>query len=368
MLNFDTMKIGIIGTRGIPNRYGGFEQFAEFISPLLVQKGHEVTVYNSSLHPQQFSEWKGVSIITQKDPENYLGTMGQFLYDLHCILNSRKQDFDIILQLGYTSSSIWGFLLPAKSKIITNMDGLEWKRSKYSSIVKHFLKLAEKWAVKNSHVLIADSIGIQQYISTTYQKNAVFIAYGAECFEAVDATSVLDFGLNPYQYNLLIARMEPENNIETIIKGHLLADSVKPLVIMGNITNKYGEQLKKKYNASTILFCNAVYDLNLLNHLRYYSSIYFHGHSVGGTNPSLLEAMASGALIAAHDNIFNRSVLGSDGFYFNTAEDVAGLLNPGFEKTRYSTLIQNNTTKIVEDYSWQKIANLLETCFSNALH
>lgn len=362
------MKIGIIGTRGIPNRYGGFEQFTEFIAPMLVQKGHEVTVYNSSLHPQQFSEWKGVRIITKKDPENRIGTAAQFLYDLQCILNCRKQNFDIILQLGYTSSSIWGFLFPRKSKIVTNMDGLEWKRSKYTPVVKRFLKLAEKWAVQQSDVLIADSIGIQQYMSTHYNKRSVFIAYGAEHFEAADAKPVVDFGFQPYEYNLLIARMEPENNIETIIKGHLLSNTKEPLLIIGSTANKFGEQLKKKYNSPYIVFCEAKYDINLLNHLRYYSNIYFHGHSVGGTNPSLLEAMSSGALIAAHENIFNRSILGDDAFYFSTSEDIAALLQSKPQKKLFSTLIQNNSVKIAEDYSWQKIAQLMETCFINALH
>lgn len=362
------MKIGIIGTRGIPNRYGGFEQFAEFIAPMLVQKGHEVTVYNSSLHPQQISEWKGVRIITKKDSENRIGTAAQFLYDLRCILNCRKQNYDIILQLGYTSSSIWSFLYPAKSKIITNMDGLEWKRSKYSPAVKRFLKLAEKWAVKQSDVLIADSIGIQQYISNTYKKDSVFIAYGAELFKAVESKPVLDSGLQPFEYNLLIARMEPENNIETIIEGNINSNTSQPLLIVGNTSNKFGEYLKKKYNSSSLIFFEAVYDLNFLNHLRFYSNIYFHGHSVGGTNPSLLEAMASGSLIAAHENIFNRSVLGDDAFYFKTAKDIADLLNSKPEKKSFSMFIQNNSVKIAEDYSWQKIAQLLETCFINALH
>lgn len=362
------MKIGIIGTRGIPNRYGGFEQFAEFIAPMLVQKGHEVTVYNSSLHPQQISEWKGVRIITKKDSENRIGTAAQFLYDLRCILNCRKQNYDIILQLGYTSSSIWSFLYPAKSKIITNMDGLEWKRSKYSPAVKRFLKLAEKWAVKQSDVLIADSIGIQQYISNTYKKDSVFIAYGAELFKAVESKPVLDFGLQPFEYNLLIARMEPENNIEIIIEGNINSNTSQPLLIVGNTSNKFGEYLKKKYNSSSLIFFEAVYDLNFLNHLRFYSNIYFHGHSVGGTNPSLLEAMASGSLIAAHENIFNRSVLGDDAFYFKTAKDIADLLNSKPEKKSFSMFIQNNSVKIAEDYSWQKIAQLLETCFINALH
>ena len=124
------MKIAIIGTRGIPNNYGGFEQFAEKVSVLLIDKGYEITVYNSSLHPYQGNEWNGVKIIKMYDPENKVGTVGQFIYDLNCILHTRKSNYDIILQLGYTSSSIWNFLFKRKHTIITNMDGIEWKRTK----------------------------------------------------------------------------------------------------------------------------------------------------------------------------------------------------------------------------------------------
>ena len=178
------MKIGIIGTRGIPNYYGGFEQFAEYLSVDLVKAGHEVFVYNSHSHPFQESNWNGVNIIHCNDPEDKMGTAGQFIYDLNCILDSRKRKFDIILQLGYTSSSIWGWLLPSKSIIVTNMDGLEWKRSKYSKPVQKFLQFAEYLGVKFSDHLIADSVGIQSYLKEKYKKDSVYIPYGANVFNS----------------------------------------------------------------------------------------------------------------------------------------------------------------------------------------
>src|SRR5689334_4059993 len=133
------MKIAIIGTRGIPNRYGGFEQITEFLSEGLVKQNHSVYVYNSHTHPYQEKTWKGVHIIHCYDPEHRLGTAGQFIYDLNCILDARKRDFDILLFLGYTSSSVWQIFFPRKSIIVSNMDGLEWKRSKYSRPVQRFL-------------------------------------------------------------------------------------------------------------------------------------------------------------------------------------------------------------------------------------
>ncbi|HJU45869.1 MAG TPA: DUF1972 domain-containing protein, partial [Chitinophagaceae bacterium] len=158
------LRIGILGTRGIPNHYGGFECFAEHLSQGLVQKGHEVFVYNSHNHPNQQRVWNGVNIIHCYDPEYLLGTAGQFIYDLNCILDARKRAFDILLFLGYTSSSIWGILYPGKAKIVYNMDGLEWTRTKYSKPVQRFLRYAEKLAVKYSHYFVADSTYIQDYL------------------------------------------------------------------------------------------------------------------------------------------------------------------------------------------------------------
>ncbi|MDH7463257.1 DUF1972 domain-containing protein [Chitinophagaceae bacterium 26-R-25] len=361
------MRIGIIGTRGIPNRHGGFEQFVESIAPVLVERGHEVFVYNSSLHPYQEKEWKGVKIIHQKDREDKLGSAGQFIYDFNCIVDSRKRNYDVILQLGYTSSSIWSFLFPKKPVLITNMDGLEWKRSKYSPLVRTFLKSAEKWAALHSDYLIADSKGIQTYLWEKYKKQSEFIAYGATTIETPNEAVLTEYNVGRYNYNLLIARMEPENNIEVIIKGHIKAAHKVPLLIVGGLNNQFGKQLKQKYSSPSVIFLGAIYNLDTLNSMRFYSNLYFHGHSVGGTNPSLLEAMSSNALIVANDNIFNRSVLEEDAFYFANENDVATILDMQLKKEDHLQMLQHNREKIIQHYSWTQIANQLEAFFADCL-
>jgi len=360
------VKIGIIGTRGIPNRHGGFEQFAEHIAPALVTRGHQVYVYNSSLHPYTGTTWEGVNILRKFDPENKIGTAGQFIYDLNCILDSRKRNFDVILQLGYTSSSVWTFLYPQKSILITNMDGLEWMRAKYSKPVQNFLRHAEKWAALGSDALIADSKGIQEYLQEKYNKHSEFIAYGATVFDSPDENILEKFKLSKFGYDLVIARMEPENNIESIIRGHLRSASESPLYIIGNHENKFGSYLKSTYEGSGVKFIGAIYDQATLNNLRYFSRFYFHGHSVGGTNPSLLEAMASNALIVAHNNRFNKSVLENDALYFNSADDLADLLIAGQPKQNYTTFIEKNRKKIISRYSWHQITKSLENYLLNA--
>ncbi|WP_452230596.1 DUF1972 domain-containing protein [Lacinutrix sp. MEBiC02404] len=352
------MKVAIIGTRGVPNHHGGFEQFAEFFSVFLAKNNHDVYVYNSHTHPYQESTFKGVNIIHCKDPENVIGTPGQFLYDLNCIRDARKRNFDIVLQLGYTSNSIWYKFLPKKAIIITNMDGLEWKRSKYSKPVQAFLKYAEKLAVNSSDYLISDSIGIQEYIKNTYHKESTYIAYGANNFTKEDSAVLAAYKVTPYKYNMLIARFEPENNLETILDGASLADNEDTFLVVGkHDANEFGEYLKKKYiNHKNIRFIGGVYNLEHLNNLRHFSNLYFHGHSVGGTNPSLLEAMASTTLIIANDNIFNKAILNDDAFYFTTKEEVAKCIET-IKKEDYQFKIINNFKKIEETFNWNKINN-----------
>lgn len=353
------MKIAIIGTRGIPNHYGGFEQCAEYLALGLVKRGFEVVVYNSHNHPYQEKEWNGVQIVHCYDPEDKLGTAGQFIYDLNCILDVRKRNCDVILQLGYTSSSIWGWLMPKKVIVTTNMDGLEWKRTKYSDKVRRFLLYAESLGVKYSNHLISDSIGIQDYLRSKYKKESTYIAYGATLFENSDLNILKNYHLLPHQYDMLIARLEPENSIEIILDGVVKANLSRPFLVIGNHDTWYGNYLKEKFlTHSQIQFIGGIYNMEILNNLRYYSNIYFHGHTVGGTNPSLLEAMASNSLICANDNPFNKYILGADAIYFQDADGVANhLLHVSYNHDKYQLMLTENRKKITDVYDWELITD-----------
>jgi glycosyltransferase involved in cell wall biosynthesis len=321
------LKIAIAGTRGIPNHYGGFEQFAQQISVDLVRMGHAVTVYNVHHHPYIAGEWEGVAIRHCYDPEPILGTAGQFIYDLNCLVDIRRQSFDVLLWLGYTSSSVWWPLYPADTIVITNMDGWEWKRSKYSKPVQWFLRQAEKWAAKHSDVLVADSSVINDYLIKKYNRPVQCISYAASVPGQYDVSVLNRFGICSNQFDLLIARMEPENNIEMMLDAVVAAETDIPLLVIGNTDNTYGNRIRKRYAAWPLIrFLNSIYDPLVLNALRHYARFYFHGHSVGGTNPSLLEAMAAGAVIIAHDNPFNRSVLGADALFAETTAAVSDIL------------------------------------------
>lgn len=362
------MKVGILGTRGIPNYHGGFEQFAEFFSVYLAKQGHDVSVYSSSTHPFQEKSYKNVKIIHCKDPENKIGTVGQFVYDLNCILDSRKRNFDILLQLGYTSNSIWYKFLPKQSIIITNMDGLEWRRSKYSRKVQAFLKVAESLAVKSSNFLISDSIGIQNYLNEKYNVSSKYIAYGADLFLNPNIKYLENYKIKPYKYNMLIARLEPENNIECILDGVVLAKKKDIFIVVGkHDINKFGIYLKDKYREYTnIKFVGGIYDLKVLNNLRYYSNLYFHGHTVGGTNPSLLEAMSSNTLIIAHKNDFNMSILGSNAYYFENKNDVKKVIE-SLSKHENIDKAKACSDEIKKKFNWEIINNQYLNFFKNVM-
>ncbi len=361
------MKVGILGTRGIPNNYGGFEQFAEYFSCRLAAAGVEVWVYNSHNHPYRQDKWNGVHIVHCFDPEYIIGPAGPFIYDLNCILDSRKRHFDIILQLGYASASVWHRFLPTGVKIVTNVDGLEWSRSKYGRMLKSFIRKAEHLAVFSSDLIVADSPQIDEYFHRTHGIDSCYIPYGAEILDKPDETALHAFNVLPGSYYLAISRIQPDNNTEAIMKGFLESGSDRHLLLVGSMNNQYGKELIRRYPSEKIRFLGTIFDINLLNQLRYYSRLYFHGHSSGGTNPSLLEAMASRALICAHDNRFNRMILGPDAFYFSNEHDIAGHILADPSKGEHAHFLSNNVKKIVDTYQWDKITDSYIEAFKTVL-
>ena len=363
----DKLKIGIIGTRGIPNRYGGFEAFAGQVSERLAAKGHEITVYCS--HNQAYREPKinDVNLVFIYNPEHFSGTAGQFFYDLGCNLHARRQSFDVILHLGYTSDSVWTWLWSRRSKHITNMDGMEWMRSKYPPAVQSFLKKAEQFAANGSSLLIADSTAISDYLVSKYKTPVRFISYGAEIPTFFDPSVLIKCRAEPKRFDLVIARMEPENNIEMAIRAKLDENTPVPLLILSNDT-RYGTQLKRNYRSEPLIrFLPADYNPETLNSLRHFARYYIHGHSVGGTNPSLLEAMACGCQIVAHNNLFNKSVLGSNAGFYANAGELATLLKGNSSPGNTLQSRENNLAAIREFHNWDFITNEYESAFYQVL-
>ena len=368
------MKIAFISTRGIPNHYGGFEQFAESVSVRLVQRGHDVTVYSPHYHPYKETTYKGVKVKHVYSPEVWMGSsVGSFFYDYQCLKDAlKREDFDIIYDAGYTS------VVPAymrfnvrKSRrpvIITNMDGLEYKRAKYNWWVQRFLLREERMAVKYSHYLIADNMVIRDYFLEKYGKESRYVAYGADIPDGYHEDCLKEYGLTRDDYLLVIARMEPEYNIDMVIEGYRGSGQYgkRPLVIVGRLTTSFARRIVAEYAGDEhVRFVDGIYDTDRLNAIRHFSFAYFHGHSVGGTNPSLLEAMATECFILSHDNVFNKVILGDQALYFRTSDEVTTLLN-GLEQTagQYkAAFTRENLEKVRTLYSWDKIVDDYEAFF-----
>lgn len=358
-----SLKIGILGSRGIPNRYGGFEQFVHFLAQGLVEKGHKVFVYQSSLHPYEKKIWNQVELIRKWDPENFLGSFGQFVYDFLSILDAKRRGFDLLFQLGYTSNAIFFPIWPKYCPNLIHMDGLEWKRSKYNALVQVFLKKMEGVAARNGDYLIADSPEIKKHLQNKYGKMVRYIPYGAIIPESFDESILSSFQITPFGYHLIISRFVPENNLELIIRAHLSSGCEQPLVLVGNCENNYGAYLRRKYQHPSLIFLGGIYDTSVLNNLRRYCRLYFHGHSVGGTNPSLLEAMACGCIIAAHRNPFNYEITGPHADYFSNESDIRSLLLQSWSQ-EYRIKRKDALQAIVrEQYSWEQIVEQYESFF-----
>jgi len=327
--------------------------------------GYPVSVYCGKDPPLKDRVWIGVMRVLIANPEKYLGTAGQFIYALLSNLHSWKQPFDIILHLGYTSDSLWFPFWKKNCIHIVNMDGLEWKRKKYSRIIRCYLRFAEWLATRRASILIADSKAIYTYLEKKYQKNIRYIPYGAIIPATVSEKILNAYGLSKYKYDLLIARTEPENNIETAIQAKRISGSSVPLVLIGN-PNAYRKEIMDRYrDDKTILFLDGIYDPQVINALRYFCRIYIHGHSVGGTNPSLLEAMACSCNIIAHNNPFNQAILGRESLYFNREKDLSAMIGeePASFPASWKTI---NLEKIKEEFNWETVTLSYVHLFSHA--
>lgn len=356
------MKIAIIGTRGIPNNYGGFEEFAEQIAIQFSEK--ELTTYVYNPHYYRAKPQNEKIIIRYKYfPEKILGSFSSIIYDYLCLKDALNVA-DFVICCGYSSiAPSIDFFKKEKHRIYFHMDGIEWQRSKWSNLIKKYIIWSEKKIVNFSNNMISDNMVIADYFLKKYQKSSTFIPFGANLEDNYNHNFIESYGLTPQKYHLIISRAEPENNIETIIKAFLISKDENKLVILMDINQKYGRYIFNKYqHYSNLIFLGTIFDQEIISNIRHFSKLYFHGHSVGGTNPSLLQAMASGCNIIAHDNDYNKSVLDFDAMYFSNINSLVDcIVTPSFSKEQ----VDNNYKKIKNIYNWKLIADTYVNLFEN---
>ncbi|MFA4852607.1 MAG: DUF1972 domain-containing protein [Bacteroidales bacterium] len=358
-------RIAIIGTRGVPAKHGGFETFAEEIATKLVKKGLSVTVCcdKNSYHENTFNGIDLVYLSVTKS-ENPL----KYYYEG---IKWGVKNSDILLITG-TGGSFFYFLNFRKKKIIiTNTDGVESKRSKWSFIRRLFVKLTEILAVKFSNIIIADSIAIKNYLCLKYysiENKIKIIEYGAYINKNINNEILQKHKIFHNQYYLVVSRLEPENNIKMIVEGFDSANTNMPLIIVGNLLDtKHIKYLYAKYNSNRVRFIGGIYNKNELASLRFSCKAYIHGHSIGGTNPSLLEAMGSGNLIICHNNVFNKEVTDNSQLYFLSAKECKQKIEfvEQLKESEINAYKEKAINRIENYYNWDIIANKYIDLFQN---
>ncbi|MBL0065315.1 MAG: DUF1972 domain-containing protein [Bacteroidetes bacterium] len=321
-------KVAIIGTAGVPARYGGFETLAHHLVDQL-HNDYDLTVYCSSSYyhrDEQVKQFNGARLVYL--PLNANGLQSIF-YDIISIIHALRYA-DKLLILGVSGCILLPFIkLFTNKKIIVNIDGMEWRRQKWSYPVRKFLKLSEYCAVKFSDADITDNAAIQRYTAMHYKTLSHMIAYGADhcAAEAISPSNVSRYPFLSSPYAFKVCRIEPENNIHMVLEA-FANFSAFPLVMVGNWSNsEYSRGLKKKYSSnSNLILLDPIYDQRELNILRSNCTVYIHGHSAGGTNPSLVEAMYLGLPVFAYDVNFNRATTEGKARYFHSESELLSML------------------------------------------
>jgi len=344
------LKIGLLGTRGIPNRYGGFEEFAEQVSKYWGDSGHEVYVYCEDTPSKEVFEYSNVKQIFISSSS--LPFFSQFIYDYRSTKHALRVELDIIYHAGYATSVLGNLLLKNKlgGRLVYNMDGLEWKRSKFNRIARWLTKKLEKAAAMSEAGLIADNRGIQDYLKTEYGVQSTLIEYGANIIDS----SIKKIEGYPEVFDLVIARFEPENHIEEIIAAYEHVTDTTLVLVANKDTKLYHKLSARILKAQNIIFNGPIYDKDELAYLKAKCRYYIHGHTVGGTNPSLLEALAGGCIIMINDNNFNRDVVGPHGYAWSNQSDLEKLINSNNQRL---TTVQSQKQYCADRFNWKRIAD-----------
>lgn len=374
------MRIAIIGSRGIPASYGGFETFAEQLSLRLVQRGLDVAVTCDWIPPAARIRIKGIDL-RWFPLRPFWRTVYEPGSDAANIL-SLAHSVDCILALGYAGSPSFPLASWSGTPIVVNVDGLEWKRDKFSRPSKGLLRLNEGIAVKTSSAVVADSMRVKEYLDAKYRIDSHFIPYGADHCTRSDRfeSSVIARSSKEHRaplaelergsYYLAVARLEPENSVEMIVRAFRRLRTSKRLVVVGGFrdTDYRRRVLAIAAKDPRIVFPGPIYDHEALDMLRSNCRAYIHGHTVGGTNPALIEAMYLGAPVVAFDTEFNREAGGETIRYFASLDSLARLLEELEESpTIGREMVGSATSRVQSAYTWERVTSDYISVFEEVL-
>ncbi|GAA4359815.1 DUF1972 domain-containing protein [Angustibacter luteus] len=319
------MRIALVGTRGVPARYGGFETCVEEVGRRLVERGHEVVVYCRG-DAEVGDSYLGMRLVHLPAlRKRSLETLSHSALSVLHLVSRRRPDAVVVFNAA--NSPFLPVLRARRVPVATHVDGLEWRRGKWGPTGRRYYRAAEALAVRWSDALIADAQGIADYYRDEFDAGTDLIAYGAPTIDPERLDRLGELDLTPRGYHLVVARFEPENHLDLVVEGYVRSDARLPLVVVGSApySDAYTERVTSLAD-DRVRLLGGIWDQELLDQLYAGSLTYLHGHSVGGTNPSLLRAIGAQAPVSAFDVVFNREVLGEAGHYFGTPEDVRALV------------------------------------------
>ena len=358
--------LAILGTRGIPARYGGFETFTERLALYLVDKGWEVDVYCQTTEPAEPSMWCGVRLIPIASPGH--GPTATMLFDWRATLHSLRTN-RLLLVLGYNTAVLSLFYLAGGRRSIMNMDGLEWQRDRWPAHVKAWYWLNERFGCWFSDHLIADHPEILRHLATRARESKLtMIPYGADPIVAADPALLQRCGVEPKGYALTIGRIVPENSTLEMVRAWSSVPGSTPLVVLGHIdpADDHYHRAVTEAAGPNVRLLGAVYDKPTVNALRFHARFYIHGHHVGGTNPSLVEALGAGLPIVAHRNRFNAWVTGPAALTFATEAELTACCETLLQASaaQIESLSQASRVRHDEAFRWEVITASYEQLLS----
>ncbi|MGY1809664.1 DUF1972 domain-containing protein [Blastococcus sp. SYSU D00669] len=352
----DTMRIAMVGTRGVPARYGGFETAVEEVGRRLTERGHEVVVYCRTVPGQgeRLPEHLGMRLVHL--PAARKRSLETLTHTALSVAHLVRHRTDVAFVFNAANSPLLPLLRLARIPVATHVDGLEWKRAKWGPAGQRYYRAAEGLAVRWSDALIADAVGIADYYEHEFAAPTTLLTYGAPLI-APGSDRLAELGLAPGGYHLVVARFEPENHVDVIVDGYVRSAARKPLVVVGSAP--YSDEYTGRVHAladDRVRFLGGVWDQVQLDQLYGNAYTYLHGHSVGGTNPSLLRAIGAGAAVIAFDVDFNREVAADAGRYFADAAGLAACLQAAEAEPGAVRQAGTRARALAAGYDWDDVA------------
>jgi glycosyltransferase involved in cell wall biosynthesis len=363
------MRIAIIGSRGYPYVYSGYETFVKELVERLVKRDYEITVYcHKNLFKNFTKQVNGVNLVYISTIEKK--SLSQFAHSIQSITHACFKNFDIILVVNSANGPFGLITRLFGKKTAINVDGLEWLRPKWKGLGAKYFHWASRMATKLYDVIITDSDEMQKVYEREFNARSTVIAYGANIRESTRPELIDQWGLQPQGYYLIVGRLIPDNNADIILREFISASSGKKLVIVGDVPYKdaYSQSLKG-LDDPRVIFTGYVNDQDVLAELYHNCFAYFHGHEFGGTNPTMLKALAYGCAICALDTVFNREMLNHDeyGLFFSKQKGNLESLIHSIEESPGQLLVyqQKSRRRITENYTWEKITDQYDALFKS---